>query len=341
MCGVTRRSTATPFRASPTDLGFDTVTLRSDVHVLQARSTFWPAPGNILVVEDDQGVALFDCGFGTEEARDGLAAALETLGYELDAVHTVVVTHPHLDHAGGIALLPGHVQVLGPSRVGSLVADASAAAELIFPAAVREIAPERADLDIVEHFRTDCGVAPTPVPTTPVEAGDVISLGRTRWVAVSTPGHESGMFSYFEQQLGILVCSDILASRGTAIPWYAPGGGGTAAYLRGLSRLSELEITLGVRGHGDVIYGAAPVSQAVTATASRITRRTEAVREALSARPLTFAQLEQQIYAERVYEVIPWAASVLATHLLEGLEDGTLRREEDLFAATAGTEVRV
>ncbi len=333
MCGVPAPSGVTTYRAAPTDLGFEVVSLRDDIHVLHARSTFWPAPGNILVIEDEQGIALLDCSFGTEQARDGVAEALATIGLDIAAVHTVLVTHPHLDHAGGIGLLPEHVRVLGPALLGTQVADARATAELIFPTAARELAPEREHLELVEHFRTDCGVARAPVAVNTVEHGDVLKLGRTRWEVVSTPGHEDGMFSYFEPEHGILFCSDILASKGTAIPWYAPGGGGTGSYLAGLDRLALLEINTGVRGHGDLIFGAASVSESVADTAHRIRRRTTTLREVLATGPRSFADLEQHIYDQRVYDVIPWAASVLATHLLEGIEDGTVRREGDLFMA--------
>lgn len=340
MCGVHQAPPAGPFRASVGDLGFDTLAISDDIHVLRARSTYWPAPGNIVVIEDGDGVALIDCGFGTEEALDAVQGALLGLGLDLAAVHTVLVTHPHLDHAGGIGLLPDHVQVLGPARLGSLVADATAASELIFPHVVRGLAPERADLDIVEHFRTDCGTAADEVKVRELEPGEVIDIGRTRWTAVSTPGHESGMYSYFEPELGMLVCSDVLTARGTAIPWYAPGGGGTSAYLEGLDRIAGLEASLGIRGHGDMIYGEADVAAAVTDTGARITRRTHSVHDALQDGPLTFEQLEARIYPPRVYDVIPWASSVLATHLLEGLEDGALVHEGELFRTTARLEER-
>lgn len=335
MCGISHGSSAETFRARAGDLGFDTVAVADDIHVLRARSTYWPAPGNIVVVADGEGIALLDCGFGTEEALDAVQTALRGLGLDLAAVHTVLVTHPHLDHAGGIGLLPEHVQVLGPARVGALVADAAAASELIFPHVVRGLAVERAGLDIVEHFRTDCGTAAGEVKVQELEPGEVVAIGRTRWTAVSTPGHESGMYSYFEPDLGILVCSDVLAARGTAIPWYAPGGGGTQAYLDGLDRIEGLDASLGIRGHGDLIRGRRDVAAVVADTGDRIVRRTRMVRDALRDGPLTFEQLESLIYPPRVYDVIPWASSVLATHLLEGLVAGVLVHEDELFRTAA------
>ena len=329
-----RHSVSAPYRARATDLGFKPIGLADDVHVLQARSTHWPAPGNIVVVADADGLTLLDCGFGTEEARDELDLALRGLGYGLDAVHSVLITHAHLDHAGGIALLPEHVRVLGSAGLGDLIADATATAELIFPNVVRSLAPHRADLDIVEHFETDCGVLDGPVKVTALNPGEELHVGRTRWRVVPTPGHEAGTLSYFEPRLGILVCSDILVAKGTSIPWYAPGGGGTQGYLDSLSRLSELDIRLAIRGHGPMVYGADDCTATITSTRTRIEHRIELIWRLLSTRPHSFAELEAKIYPQHVYDVIPWAASVLATHLVEGIEAGTLCHRDNLFAAT-------
>lgn len=339
MCGPTS-STDTSFRASPTDLGFDTVSLSDKVHVLLARSTYWPAPGNVVVIADADGLTLIDCGFGSEEAFDELTATLGSMGYSIDAVHTALVTHPHPDHAAGIPLLPEHARVLGPGGLGPIVGDVVATAELIFPSAVRALAPERAELDIVEHMRVDCGVVDRPVRASPLRPGEEVTLGNTRWLAVLTPGHEDGMFSYVEPDLGVVVCSDVVSSPGTAIPWYAPGGGGTSAYLNGLERLNGFDLKVGIRGHGGLINGSSAMVEAIGRTASSIEQRVDKIWRTLHDRPQSFAELERTIYPERIYDVIPWAASVLATHLLEGIEDGSIRQVDDGFAAGPRTASR-
>lgn len=76
-----------------------------------------------LLVETEQGLVLVDTGFGEQDARDGdhrlgavftaltrpdldvretAAAQVDRLGYDVDDVRHVVLTHLDLDHAGGI-----------------------------------------------------------------------------------------------------------------------------------------------------------------------------------------------------------------------------------------------
>jgi glyoxylase-like metal-dependent hydrolase (beta-lactamase superfamily II) len=318
-------------RAAVDDHGFDTASLREDVHLLRARSTYWPAPGNIVAVEDPDGLTLFDCGFGTEPAREALDTGLRSLGYEFGAVHTVVVTHPHVDHAGGLALVEPGTRILGPVELAPALQDPGRMAEMVLPDIVRGLAPHRATHDVDVHFREDCGATQLDLAVTPLAADSEIVVGRTRWIAVSTPGHEAGLYSYFEPQLGLLVCSDLLSARGTAIPWYAPGGGGTRRYLDALDRVAKLDITLALRGHGTAVHGRDDVRDVIQDTADRITSREARLAAALAERPHTFPELEEMIYPHRVYDVIPWAASVVATHLLEGIEEARIEHRNDRF----------
>ena len=327
------RGESARFRSEPDGFGYHLTSVRSDVHILQAVGTHWPASGNIVIVEDDDGVTLIDCGLGGEPAKVSLAASLQAMGYGLDAIHTVLITHPHIDHMGGLAFVTPATRIFGSVEIASAASGEAAMAELIFPTSVRDMAPARAGVDIVEHLREDCGAQKLDISVTALEDRQIVQVGRTRWVAVDTPGHEKGMFSYFEPDLGILVCSDLLLSPGTSIPWYTPEGGGTSAYLQSLACLKEFEISLAVRGHGLPVHGRDEVTTVIQETRARIEGRNETVAAALSELPLTFAELEQQIYPSYVYDVIPWASTVLATHLHEGIQSGQLRQHGEKFEA--------
>ena len=55
------------------------------------------------VVESDDGPALFDC--GPSSCRDALVAGLRARGLELTDVRHLLLSHIHLDHAGGAGVL--------------------------------------------------------------------------------------------------------------------------------------------------------------------------------------------------------------------------------------------
>jgi glyoxylase-like metal-dependent hydrolase (beta-lactamase superfamily II) len=305
--------------------------------MLRADSTSWPSPGNVIVVLDDDGAALIDCGFGTDDGLEALEAGLKSLDRTLESVHTVLCTHPHIDHAGAAPALSAGRRVLIPAGAGAVLADPARIAGAVLPREVCDLAPWLAGFDVAGHFDLDCGATALPAGWQEIQPGEVIELGPYRWSAVLTPGHDAHLMCYWEPRTRMLVYSDLLATRGTVIPWYAPGGGGTGAYLASLRRVASLAAELGISGHGGVLAGADAVSASVDATARQITARTARMTAALAAGPVTFAELERCVYPPAVHDVIPWASSVAAVHLLEQLQSGAARRVDDGFLATGGS----
>ena len=57
---------------------------------------------NCYALEDDRGLALVDPGLPGEASWKVLAERLGQLGARVEHVHTVVVTHSHPDHFGGV-----------------------------------------------------------------------------------------------------------------------------------------------------------------------------------------------------------------------------------------------
>lgn len=332
MCGATP---AVDWKGGSWQGRFGAEWLGPDLALLRADSSRWPSPGNVLVVLDGDGAALIDCGFGTSDGLEALEAGLRLLGRSLGSVHTVLCTHPHTDHAGAAAALAKGRRVLVPAGARAVFDDPALVPASILPPVVREFAPWLSHLDLEGHFQADCGAAPLP-PGHPVEEvapGEPVQLGRYRWIAVPTPGHDAHLMCYWEQNNGILVYSDLLATRGTAIPWYAPGGGGTRAYRESLRRVAGLKARLGVSGHGGLLDGTSAVAASIGATERQIVRRTERMTAALAQGPATFAELERCVYPTVVHDVIPWASSVAAVHLSEALDSGQARACEGGFVA--------
>src|SRR5215210_552450 len=55
---------------------------------------------NAFLVRDRDGYLLFDCGADVAECSEALAGQLGTLGVPFDAIHTLLLSHGHGDHAG-------------------------------------------------------------------------------------------------------------------------------------------------------------------------------------------------------------------------------------------------
>lgn len=54
---------------------------------------------NAFLIRDGDGYALFDCGAEAAESQETLAAQLGSVGVPLTAIHTVILSHGHGDHA--------------------------------------------------------------------------------------------------------------------------------------------------------------------------------------------------------------------------------------------------
>jgi glyoxylase-like metal-dependent hydrolase (beta-lactamase superfamily II) len=72
--------------------------------VLRMQLPIWmPGLGhvNMYALEDDRGLAVVDPGLPGPQSWKALKRRLNSAGYRLDDIHTVVVTHSHPDHFGG------------------------------------------------------------------------------------------------------------------------------------------------------------------------------------------------------------------------------------------------
>jgi len=132
---------------------------------------------------------------------------------------TVLLTHAHMDHMGGVADL-------------------------------RRLYPR---VPIAKLIRNDPDL---PVPMEPLEDGAVIGGEGVTLRAVHTPGHASDHLCYYLEEEQALFTGDlILGGTTTVIP---PDDGDLGEYLASLRRLLDLPIRRIYPGHGPVIEPARP-----------------------------------------------------------------------------------
>lgn len=174
-----------------------------DTHLIDVFEADKPARTGAYVIVDE-GVTLIDPGStrGVGHLEDGLRA----LGISWRDVRHVVVTHVHLDHAGG---------------VGAVAARAERAVVHCHPAGVRHLAdPERlvaASRAVFGQERLDALFGPvTPVPAwrlAPVQNLDRIPTGRHALVAFDSPGHARHHATYLDERTGALYTGDAVGVR--------------------------------------------------------------------------------------------------------------------------------
>ncbi len=134
-------------------------------------------PSSCHLIDTGQGLIMIDPGL--PETFYLVIESLWELGYKPSDVKIILHTHGHYDHAGATRLL----------------LDLAAGARTCIGEGDADIVRGKNDLSFAEVLGAEFDGFFEP--DTLLSDGDVIALGNTRVLCVSTPGHSPGTFSYF------------------------------------------------------------------------------------------------------------------------------------------------
>lgn len=150
----------------------------------------------------DERVTIIDTGSPGSDRR--ILEALRELGRSPDDVDTIVITHYHIDHVGGLPELQRHV----PARTGVHVVEAPfVASGAPLPNPFQH--PVLARLTEPFLLRQDPGAARVDVF---LRDGDLLpALGGME--VVHAPGHTAGSISLYFRERGVLIVGDAMQYR--------------------------------------------------------------------------------------------------------------------------------
>jgi glyoxylase-like metal-dependent hydrolase (beta-lactamase superfamily II) len=182
---------------------------------------------NCYALEDDRGWTVVDPGMPGPKPWKAMAARFATAGFEPRHVHTVVVTHSHIDHFGGA----GRLRTTANAEVVSSKSfrtwwdpddhdDPDAWEGVDFDG---DAAPwDRGTPWGGDHPRPPFRVRmkyrllkpmsrrffPTPSPSVRLDDAQRVVLGGREWVAMHTPGHTPDHLCLFDADGGVLLSGD-------------------------------------------------------------------------------------------------------------------------------------
>jgi glyoxylase-like metal-dependent hydrolase (beta-lactamase superfamily II) len=202
--------------------------------------------GRSYLVVGDDGLTIIDASLAGSAAK--VARQLRRNGYEPRDVKTILVTHAHPDHVGGLPEL----KAMTGARV--LVGERDReVAEGLAPM----VRPPRSEMSHLARLMTVGGsfLKGTPVDET-LAVGDVVPVGGGLQV-LFTPGHSPGHVSFWQPEKRWLFCGDVMMNlRGLGLP-FAAFTADMDENRRSVARLAELEPELVLFGHGRALPNAA------------------------------------------------------------------------------------
>jgi glyoxylase-like metal-dependent hydrolase (beta-lactamase superfamily II) len=156
----------------------------NDYQVIDLRFLGYTQTIAIYAFPHSKGVALIECGPGSTLVS--LEKSLEKIGFTLDKITDVFLTHIHLDHAGAAGALARHGARIHVHVNGAL--------HLIDPEKLLTSA-KRIYLDDMDRLWGEFLAVPESHLNV-LEDGSEIKIGNLTFLALDTPGHANHHFAY-------------------------------------------------------------------------------------------------------------------------------------------------
>ena len=232
------------------------------IHLIPAPLPFKsPAWVNTYAIEADGGILLLDCGTDWEPGRVAIRDGFGQLGLDESAVHTLVVSHLHLDHVGMSARL---VKELGcrfvmHERAAKLVDrynDTPGYVDRLLRIGRAHGVPSRVLGSVTGDLATRPEYMPLiGPPDHTVADGERIDIGDGRSLEViHTPGHEPAHICLRDSRTGILFSGDhVLPRISPVIMWDEDLGDPLGSYLASLQKLLGMNPGITYPAHGTLI----------------------------------------------------------------------------------------
>ena len=235
------------------------------IHLFSIPTPFPVGPVNVYLVEGEP-LTLVDTGPKADVSRAALEAGLHGLGYRVEDLRRVIVTHHHADHMGlaaEIVARSGAEVWTHPYSVPWLTdLAAQQARSLPFYQELWEAAGVPADIEAqINHANHDLlRWVESVTPTKTIDEGQTLQLGGLPWQVFHTPGHAGGLICLWEPASRTLLANDHLirdiSSNPVLEPPEMPGQPRPrrlVEYLHHMQRMAALGPQVALPGHGEVV----------------------------------------------------------------------------------------
>ena len=270
---------------------------------------------------------------------------LNNLGFRLEDVKRIVVTHPHIDHFGSAAAVArvsgAEVWVSGEGAAWLEHYEDELAEEHLFAQDFLTragIPPERIDKTLPRFFRPALALAQSVKPTRYLKQGDEVILGQALFQFVAVPGHTPWCMLIYDGRDRIAftgdfllkeVSSNALCQRPHAV---SHGYKSLKAYVASLEKVKEMDLKLALPGHGGVIEN---VSERIEELLTFIGERKRLIYDVVAAGAETPFHIMNRVFPELHDNELFLAISEIMGHLEVLEEEHLVERHQEQHSTIA------
>jgi glyoxylase-like metal-dependent hydrolase (beta-lactamase superfamily II) len=265
-------------------------------------------PVNAYIIEEENGILLFDPGLGTRQSQAALAEGLTLTGHRFDEVRRIILSHGHIDHFGAASwvleqtgrAIPSHIHSADAAKVLQSGADFPVLLTRNGSYLSRLGLPLRLLEEIVSSMGRDAELGRRLAGVTPLVPGDTFRCRHVTLEVHHMPGHTPGLCCLYERDHRLLFSADHLLEHVSPNPLIELGHEGEpslfkplVSYFESIERVRALEVDLVLPGH------AAPFSrclEVIDSLSAFYKRRQAKLIQALRRGPLTVYEAMRELF---------------------------------------------
>ncbi|MFD1738729.1 MBL fold metallo-hydrolase [Bacillus salitolerans] len=272
------------------------------IHCITIPTPFAVGDVNVYLVESEK-LTLVDAGVKTEEAYEQFKTQLGELGYQVEDIDQVIITHHHPDHVGLLDMLPEHLPVYG-HRFNKpwlrLEPDFLEYHDEFYNSLFINLGLDESFLKLAERLKDPLAYMCKRQLTYELKENDNVP-GLPGWTVLETPGHAQSHIALYHEGEGLLIGGDVLIKHISSNPLFEPPMEGDKRpktllqYNHSLRKIKDLDLSIVFSGHGENIDD---VSSLITERLHKQEKRAELVLEMLKEKPMTALEVCKQLFPQ-------------------------------------------